>query len=111
MYHPWTPRSDWDEGEREHYDVEDLFDITVFGHDAQVTAGYPGYGPSVPPGYPHGPYAEPDMGAQPYQSGQPYGAQGAYGPGHMHRNPHHHQHHHPQQLANQPQSDELSCEP
>ena len=104
MYRGWTPRQDWEDGAREHFDEEDLFDIAVIGSEAQSYA-YPGYGPSVPPGYPHGAFVEPDMG---YES---YGAQGAYGPGYMHRSPHHHQHHHPQQLANQPQADELSCEP
>ena len=31
-------------------------------HRAFQSYGYPGYGPSVPPGYPHGPFVEPDMG-------------------------------------------------
>jgi len=39
--------------------------MVAFGHDA-TPAGYPGYGPSVPPGYPHGPYLEPDMGMDGY---------------------------------------------
>jgi hypothetical protein len=32
-------------------------------HRAFQSYRYPGYGPSVPPGYPHGPFVEPDMGA------------------------------------------------
>jgi hypothetical protein len=31
-------------------------------HRAFQSFQYPGYGPSVPPGYPHGPFVEPDMG-------------------------------------------------
>ena len=31
-------------------------------HRTFQSYGYPGYGPSVPPGYPHGPFVEPDMG-------------------------------------------------
>ena len=35
-------------------------------HRTFQSYGYPGYGPSVPPGYPHGPFVEPDMGHEGY---------------------------------------------
>jgi hypothetical protein len=37
-------------------------DETCHPHRQFQSYAYPGYGPSVPPGYPHGPFVEPDMG-------------------------------------------------
>lgn len=47
-------------------------------HRAFQSYGYPGYGPSVPPGYPHGPFVEPDMG---YEGRPP--PPGGYGGGYQ----------------------------
>lgn len=107
-YRPWTPRGDWERGNSERFDEEDLFEVDVIGHehDARFFRGYPGFGPSTPAGYPHGPYVEPDMGADRGPQFSPY-----QHPGHMHHSPHHHPHHHPQQLAAQPQADEMTDEP
>lgn len=43
-------------------------------HSAFKSFPYPGYGPSVPPGYPHGPFVDPEMG---YDGAPP--PPGAYG--------------------------------
>ena len=47
-------------------------------HRTFQSYGYPGYGPSVPPGYPHGPFVEPDMG---YEGRPP--PPGGYGGGYQ----------------------------
>lgn len=46
----------------------------------QSFQGYPGYGPSVPPGYPHGPFVEPDMGTDGFGYIPPPPAPGGYRP-------------------------------
>jgi len=46
-------------------------------HRAFQSYPYPGYGPSVPPGYPHGPFVEPDMGWEPAPPPS-YGGGGGY---------------------------------
>ena len=51
-------------------------------HRAFQSYGYPGYGPSVPPGYPHGPFVEPDMG---YEGRPP--PPGGYGGGYRPQSP------------------------
>ena len=53
-------------------------------HRAFQSYGYPGYGPSVPPGYPHGPFVEPDMG---YEGGYRPPPPGGYGGGYRPQSP------------------------
>lgn len=71
----YTPR--WDIADRLCLGAEETIDVFEFHGDGGASSvegdledphksfqsfDYPGYGPGVPAGYPHGPFVEPDMG-------------------------------------------------